>query len=85
MEDLNLYTSEWAPLWVIDFLCLKKQMMVMWTPLHHPFTQPACNPSELKNDPGSALSLAYDMVINGTELGGGSMRIDNLEMQKNSF
>jgi aspartyl-tRNA synthetase len=84
-EDLNLYTSEWAPLWVIDFPMFEKTDDGEWTPLHHPFTQPACNPSELKNDPGSALSLAYDMVINGTELGGGSMRIDNLEMQKTVF
>ena len=55
------------------------------TPLHHPFTQPACDAKELVDDPGSALSLAYDMVINGTELGGGSIRIDNLKMQKTVF
>ena len=84
-EDLNLYTSGWAPLWVIDFPMFEKTDDGEWTPLHHPFTQPACNPSELKNDPGSALSLAYDMVINGTELGGGSIRIDNLKMQKTVF
>ncbi|MDA7736930.1 aspartate--tRNA ligase [Porticoccus sp.] len=84
-EDLNLYTSGWAPLWVVDFPMFEKTDDGEWTPLHHPFTQPACNPSELKNDPGSALSLAYDMVINGTELGGGSMRIDNLKMQKTVF
>ncbi|MCH9842855.1 MAG: aspartate--tRNA ligase [Gammaproteobacteria bacterium] len=84
-EDLNLYTSGWAPLWVVDFPMFEKTDDGEWTPLHHPFTQPACNPSELKNDPGSALSLAYDMVINGTELGGGSIRIDNLKMQKTVF
>ncbi|MAD57919.1 MAG: aspartate--tRNA ligase [Porticoccus sp.] len=84
-EDLDLYTSEWAPLWVIDFPMFEKTDDGVWTPLHHPFTRPACNPAELKNNPGSALSLAYDMVINGTEIGGGSMRIDNLEMQKTVF
>jgi aspartyl-tRNA synthetase len=84
-EDLNLYTCGWAPLWVVDFPMFEKTDDGEWTPLHHPFTQPACNPSELKNDPGSALSLAYDMVINGTELGGGSIRIDNLKMQKTVF
>lgn len=84
-EDLNLYTSGWAPLWVVDFPMFEKTDDGEWTPLHHPFTQQACNPSELKNDPGSALSLAYDMVINGTELGGGSIRIDNLKMQKTVF
>ena len=84
-EDLNLYTSGWAPLWVVDLPMFEKTDDGEWTPLHHPFTQPACNPSELKNDPGSALSLAYDMVINGTELGGGSIRIDNLKMQKTVF
>jgi len=84
-EDLNLYTCGWAPLWVVDFPMFEKTDDGEWSPLHHPFTQPACNPSELKNDPGSALSLAYDMVINGTELGGGSIRIDNLKMQKTVF
>ena len=84
-EDLNLYTSGWAPLWVVDFPMFEKTDDGEWTPLHHPFTQPACNPSELKNDPGSALSLAYEMVNNGNELGGVSIRIDNQKKKKTVF
>ena len=56
-----------------------------WTPLHHPFTAPAGTVAELKADPGSALSRAYDMVLNGCELGGGSIRIFQREMQEAVF
>jgi len=84
-EDLNLYTCEWAPLWVVDFPMFEKTDDGGWTSLHHPFTRPACSSEELKSDPGGALSLAYDMVINGSELGGGSIRIDSLKMQKSVF
>ena len=84
-EDLDLYNRTWAPLWVVDFPMFEKTDDGSWTSLHHPFTQPACDAKELVDDPGSALSLAYDMVINGTELGGGSIRIDNLKMQKTVF
>ena len=51
------------------------------TPLHHPFTAPSCSAQELQNDPANALSRAYDMVLNGVELGGGSIRIHDQEMQ----
>jgi len=84
-EDLDLYNRTWAPLWVVDFPMFEKTDDGSWTSLHHPFTQPACDAKELVDDPGGALSLAYDMVINGTELGGGSIRIDNLKMQKTVF
>jgi aspartyl-tRNA synthetase len=56
-----------------------------WTPLHHPFTQPSCSVDELRADPGGALSKAYDMVLNGTELGGGSVRIHDGAMQQAVF
>ncbi|MEG1585153.1 MAG: amino acid--tRNA ligase-related protein, partial [Anaerovorax sp.] len=52
---------------------------------HHPFTLPKSSVEEVKNNPGAALSVAYDMVLNGTEVGGGSLRIHNLEMQKAIF
>ncbi len=55
------------------------------SPLHHPFTAPSCSPEELKADPAKALSRAYDMVLNGTELGGGSIRIHNQTMQSTVF
>lgn len=83
-QDLNLYSQEWAPLWVIDFPMFEETESG-WTPLHHPFTAPSCDPEVLKQDPGAALSRAYDMVLNGTELGGGSIRIHDLEMQKTVF
>ncbi len=53
--------------------------------VHHPFTLPKSSVEEVKNNPGAALSVAYDMVLNGTEIGGGSLRIHNLEMQKAIF
>jgi aspartyl-tRNA synthetase len=84
-EDLNLYTCEWAPLWVVDFPMFEKNDKGQWTALHHPFTAPSCNPEALEKDPGSALSQAYDMVLNGTELGGGSIRIHQADMQSAVF
>ncbi|MFQ3324266.1 MAG: aspartyl-tRNA synthetase [Pseudomonadales bacterium] len=81
-EDLNLYTSEWAPLWVVDFPMFEATSDGGWTSIHHPFTKPACTVGELTANPGEALSIAYDMVLNGTELGGGSLRIHDLDMQK---
>jgi len=84
-EDLDLYTCQWAPLWVVDFPMFEKTDSGAWTPLHHPFTQPDCGPDELKTDPGKALSRAYDMVLNGTELGGGSIRIHDEKVQQAVF
>ncbi len=84
-EDLNLYTCEWAPLWVVDFPMFEKDDAGGWTALHHPFTAPSCTPAELQADPGNALSLAYDVVLNGTEMGGGSIRIHQAEMQSVVF
>jgi aspartyl-tRNA synthetase len=83
-EDLDLYTCEWAPLWVVDFPMFEETDSG-WTSLHHPFTAPSCSPEELVKNPGEALSVAYDMVLNGTELGGGSIRIHDPKMQHAVF
>lgn len=83
--DLELYTSEWAPLWVVDFPMFEELDDGALTALHHPFTSPTCSVEELKAKPAEALSNAYDMVLNGTELGGGSIRIHDPEMQKAVF
>jgi aspartyl-tRNA synthetase len=84
-EDLNLYTSEWAPMWVIDFPMFETTDNGGLTPLHHPFTAPSCSKEELKANPAEALSRAYDMVLNGCELGGGSIRIHDQDMQQTVF
>ena len=83
--DLELYTQEWAPLWVVDFPMFEADDNGRLSPLHHPFTAPSCSPEELKADPAKALSRAYDMVLNGTELGGGSIRIHDQTMQSTVF
>ncbi|WP_027706534.1 aspartate--tRNA ligase [Zooshikella ganghwensis] len=84
-EDLNLIERPWAPLWVIDFPMFEENGKGGWTALHHPFTSPACSPEALKANPDTALSRAYDMVLNGTELGGGSIRIHDQQMQEAVF
>ena len=84
-EDLDLYTSEWAPLWVVDFPMFEETDNGALTAIHHPFTMPACSVEELKAAPEKALSVAYDMVLNGTELGGGSLRIYEKAMQESVF
>ncbi|MBT8138432.1 MAG: aspartate--tRNA ligase [Gammaproteobacteria bacterium] len=84
-EDLDLYTCEWAPLWVVDFPMFEKADNGNWTALHHPFTAPSCSRESLESAPGEALSQAYDMVLNGTELGGGSLRIHDADMQSAVF
>lgn len=84
-EDLNLYTCEWAPLWVVDFPMFEENSDGSLSALHHPFTSPKCTPDELEASPADKLSRAYDMVLNGTELGGGSIRIHNQAMQQAVF
>lgn len=83
--DQGLVSEGWAPLWVVDFPMFEEDGNGGWTPLHHPFTAPACDLDTLSQHPGEALSRAYDMVLNGTELGGGSVRIHNLETQEAVF
>src|SRR5690554_1062233 len=84
-HDLNLYTAEWAPLWVVDFPMFEENDDGSVSALHHPFTSPKCEPQELEANPLAALSRAYDMVLNGTELGGGSVRIHRRDMQQAVF
>ncbi|MFS1524397.1 aspartate--tRNA ligase [Microbulbifer sp. 2304DJ12-6] len=84
-QDLNLYTSEWAPLWVVAFPMFEENDDGSLTALHHPFTAPSCTPEALEQNPLGALSRAYDMVLNGTELGGGSLRIHDQVMQQAVF
>ncbi len=84
-HDLKLATCEWAPMWVVDFPMFEETDDGKWTSVHHPFTLPKGSVEEMKNNPGQALSVAYDMVLNGTEVGGGSLRIYTLEMQKAVF
>ncbi len=81
-EDLDLYTAEWAPLWVVDFPMFEEDDNGRLQALHHPFTAPSCDVETLKQRPADALSRAYDMVLNGTELGGGSIRIHDQAMQQ---
>jgi aspartyl-tRNA synthetase len=86
-EDRGLVADGWAPLWVVDFPMFEKDATgKRWTSLHHPFTAPSIDDAEvLKADPGKALSRAYDMVLNGSEIGGGSIRIHDQDMQAAVF
>ena len=80
-----MLTCEWAPLWVVDFPMFEEVGEGQWTSVHHPFTMPHGTVEDLKNNPAEATSVAYDMVLNGTEIGGGSLRIYNPDMQKAVF
>jgi len=84
-ESMGMVAAGWAPLWVIEFPMFEKDKEGGLTPLHHPFTSPSCSSEELALNPAIALSRAYDMVLNGTELGGGSIRISNPETQQSVF
>ena len=84
-HDLNMLTSEWAPLWVVDFPMFEETSDGSLTAIHHPFTAPSCSGDKLEASPATALSRAYDMVLNGTELGGGSIRIHDEKMQESVF
>ena len=84
-HDLDLLTREWAPMWVVDFPMFEESEDGSLSALHHPFTAPKCSPEELAANPATALSRAYDMVLNGTELGGGSIRIHRKDMQQAVF
>ena len=85
--DRGLVADGWAPMWVVDFPMFEKDAQSKrWTALHHPFTAPSVNDAEaLRADPGNALSRAYDMVLNGSEIGGGSIRIHDQDMQAAVF
>ena len=84
-EDLGLLEGKWKPLWVVDFPMFE-EFDGQFHALHHPFTAPRdMTPDELAADPAGALSNAYDMVLNGCELGGGSVRIHQQDMQAKVF
>ncbi|MGB2680557.1 MAG: aspartate--tRNA ligase [Candidatus Competibacter sp.] len=85
--DLGLVNGDWAPLWVVNFPMFEwDEQGRRWNALHHPFTAPRIeDPVELRANPENCLSRAYDMVLNGTEIGGGSVRIHRPEMQSAVF
>ncbi len=83
--DLELYQRDWAPVWIVDFPMFEWNAgESRWDPLHHPFTAPVGGLPGLDN-PGECLSQAYDMVINGHEVGGGSIRIHQSDLQAAVF
>ncbi|MCX7545704.1 aspartate--tRNA ligase [Marinicella gelatinilytica] len=85
-EDTDRISKDWQPLWVVDFPMFEwNDDEKRWDALHHPFTAPACDLASLQAAPGEALSKAYDMVLNGVELGGGSIRIHRSDMQSAVF
>ena len=86
-HDRGLVEAGWRFLWVVDFPMFEHdEREDRWNALHHPFTAPATDdPGELEANPGGMLSRAYDMVLNGTELGGGSVRIHKIDMQQRVF
>ena len=84
-RDLDLIGEGWAPCWITDFPMFEATRDGQLTPLHHPFTAPSCSPAELAANPAGALSRAYDVVLNGYELGGGSIRIHSEDMQRAVF
>ena len=81
-HDLNLYDKDWAPIWVFDFPMFEVADDGSLNAIHHPFTAPSVDTKTLLNDPENSLSRAYDLVINGSEVGGGSIRIHQSDMQK---
>ena len=83
--DLGQISEGWAPLWVVDFPMFERDEGGGMTALHHPFTAPACSVDALRAEPEAALSRAYDMVLNGSEIGGGSVRIHDQDMQQAVF
>ncbi|AQS36339.1 aspartyl-tRNA synthetase [Shewanella psychrophila] len=85
-EDFDLLKGDWKPLWVVDFPMFEPTSDGGLHAMHHPFTAPSgMTPEQLEADPTAAISDAYDMVLNGCELGGGSVRIHNSEMQTAVF
>jgi aspartyl-tRNA synthetase len=83
--DMDLYIADWAPIWIVDFPMFEVLEDGALTPLHHPFTLPLSGLDELSREPSESLSVAYDLVINGYELGGGSIRIHDQKTQEVIF
>jgi aspartyl-tRNA synthetase len=86
-QDLKLAVSGWRPLWVVDFPMFEwNTEEKRWVAMHHPFTAPQSDdPAALRAAPAAALAKAYDLVLNGSEIGGGSVRIHRREMQSTVF
>ncbi len=85
-KDQGLLEGDWKPVWVVDFPMFDwDEKSNRFTAIHHPFTAPSCSADELKADAEKALSRAYDLVLNGTEVGGGSIRIHKTDMQQVVF
>ncbi len=86
-EDLGTVAEGWAPLWVVDFPMFEwDDRSKRWAALHHPFTAPRVDDvATLQASPGNSVSRAYDMVLNGSEIGGGSVRIHDQSMQDAVF
>ena len=86
-QDLKLVQAGWQPLWVVDFPMFEHDADAKrWVAMHHPFTAPKVDdPAALKAEPGKAVAKAYDMVLNGSEIGGGSVRIHRADMQSVVF
>jgi aspartyl-tRNA synthetase len=85
-HDLNLLEGEWKPVWVVDFPMFDwDEKSGRFNAIHHPFTAPSCSVEDLLANPSEALSRAYDLVLNGTEVGGGSIRINRTAMQQTVF
>ena len=84
-KDLNLYINEWAPCWIVDFPMFEENKEGNLTSLHHPFTMPKSTTEGLVKSPESIIAEAYDIVINGYEVGGGSLRVHDPDMQKEIF
>ncbi|MDH4030756.1 MAG: aspartate--tRNA ligase [Chromatiales bacterium] len=86
-SDLGIIEESWRPAWVVDFPMFERDEDAgRWIALHHPFTAPSMDDADaLSRDPGNAISRAYDMVINGSEIGGGSIRIHTRDMQSAVF
>jgi aspartyl-tRNA synthetase len=88
-RDLNLLSDaaedQWAPCWVVSWPLFETGRDGTLTPAHHPFTRPTCTEEELLADPRAAKAAAYDVVLNGHELGGGSLRIHDEALQKAVF
>ena len=84
-NDLNVLEDQYRPCWVVDWPMFSQDRDGAFSAEHHPFTRPTCSPEELLADPANAQAAAYDVVLNGYELGGGSLRIHDNDMQKAVF
>ena len=84
-EDHNLYAKDWAPVWIVDFPMFERNSEGNLTSLHHPFTLPKYEIEDFINSPESSLAHAYDLVLNGYEIGGGSLRVNEISIQREIF